>query len=219
MPGPCPPEPWHLCGDMHAALWLLPGSALPPWTVPEGVRPVSVGGRRALVTFWVDYRAGGDLAYRELLIALVVRRGRTVAATSVQAWVDDERSMAGGRRLWAIPKELADLRFETPAGSGHRRTALYARMTSRRADRREPAATALCQELLRLPLRLPLRAHLLQRRDDGTTCRVPLRVVGRPSLTRVRCRVDPHGPLGYLSGRTPVAAVSLRDFRFTVGSA
>ncbi|GGV63219.1 MULTISPECIES: acetoacetate decarboxylase family protein [Streptomyces] len=219
MPVPYPPEPWHLCGDMHAALWLLPGSVLPPWTVPEEVRPLSVGGRRALVTFWVDYRADGDLAYRELLITLVVRHGRTVAATAVQAWVDDERSMAGGRRLWAIPKQLADLRFETPVGSGHRRAALHARVTPRRAGRREPAATALCRELLRLPVRLPLRAHLLQRRDDGTTCRVPLHVVGRPSWTRVRWRVDPHGPLGYLSGRKPVAAVSLRDFRFTVGAA
>jgi len=216
MTRPYPPEPWHLRGDMHAALWSVPGHALPHWPLPEGVRAVSLSGRRLLVTFWVDYR-DGDLSYRELLVALVVRRAARPAATAVQAWVDDERSLAGGRRLWAIPKQRAAFGFHPLAPTRHRPGGLRVTMTLDGRDRQEPDASGVCQELLRLPLRLPLRAHLLQPRGDGTVCRVPLRLTGRPSATRIRLRVRPDGPLAYLANRRPLAAVSWRDFRFTIG--
>lgn len=220
MTRPCPPEPWRLRGDMHVALWLVPGDELPHWPLPEGVHAISPGGRRRLlVTFWVDYRSGGDLAYRELLVAVVVRRGARPAATAVQVWVDDERSLAGGRRLWAIPKEPATFDFQPLPLTRRGERGLRASMTPAGPAHGEPDASVLCRDLLGLPLRLPVRADLLQRRDDGTVCQVPLRLAGRPSLSRTRLRVRPGGPLAYLSGHRPVAAVSLRDFRFTVGPA
>ncbi|MGW3359313.1 acetoacetate decarboxylase family protein [Streptomyces bungoensis] len=220
MTRPYPPEPWQLRGDMHVALWLVPGDDLPHWPLPDGVHAVSPAGRRRLlVTFWVDYRSGGDLAYRELLVAIVVRRAARLAATAVQVWVDDERSLAGGRQLWAIPKERAAFDFRPLPLTRHRAGGLRAAMTTEGPAQGEPDASVLCHDLLRLPVRLPVRAHLLQRRGDGTACDVPLRLAGRPSLGRTRLRVRPDGPLAYLSGHKPVASVSLRDFRFTVGSA
>jgi acetoacetate decarboxylase len=44
---------------------------------------------------------GGTLAYHELI---VVRRPFVVS----EIYVDDERSRAGGREIWNLPKELAD---------------------------------------------------------------------------------------------------------------
>lgn len=214
-----PAEPWHLRGDMRAALWLVPCRDLPPWPLPEGARAVSLAGRSPLITFWVDYGEGGDLAYRELLVALAVRHGAGLAATAVQVWVDDERSLTGGRNLWAIPKQPAVFDFQPLPPARHRRPGVRTTMTVEAYGRQEPDASALCQELLRLPLRLPVRAHLLQPRADGTACRVPLRLTGRPSLCRIRTRVHPDGPLAYLTGHRPVAAVSLADFRFRIGPA
>ena len=222
-----PPEPWHLRGDMYTALWLVPGRDLPTWPLPEGARAVSVSGRRLLVTFWVDY-TGGDLAYRELLVAVVVRHGVRLAATAVQVWVDDERSLSGGRRLWALPKEPAVFTFTPLPPARHHLGGLHATVTASGPvggmdfasgpARQEPHASVVSRDLLRLPLRVPVRAHLLQPRGDGTDCRVPLRLAGRPSVSRLRMRVRRDGPLAYLAGRRPIAAASLRDFRFTVGS-
>jgi hypothetical protein len=202
---------------MHAALWFVPRRTLPPWPLPAGAEAVSLAGRNLLVTFWVDYK-GGDLAYHELLVALVVRRAAGVAATAVQAWVDDERSLTGGRQLWAIPKEPAAFAFRPLVRTRRRPGGLRATMTLDGRTQQEPDASGACQELLRFPLRVPFQAHLLQPRADGTVCRVPLRVTGRPSMSRLRLRVRPGGPLAYLAGRRPAAAVSLRDFRFVIGS-
>jgi hypothetical protein len=46
---------------------------------------------------------GGTLAYHELIVA---RRPFVVS----EIYVDDERSRAGGREIWNLPKELADFR-------------------------------------------------------------------------------------------------------------
>ncbi|WP_369208090.1 acetoacetate decarboxylase family protein, partial [Streptomyces sp. PU-14G] len=128
-----PAEPWHLRGEMYLSLWSVPVNALPAWSLPPGVRPLVARGRCAVVTFWVDYSAAGDLSYRELLVALAVRhtgrRGHRegpraaggpgrLGGTAVAAWVDSERALAGGRALWGIPKEPGRFSFE-PAGSLH----------------------------------------------------------------------------------------------------
>ncbi|WP_411573441.1 acetoacetate decarboxylase family protein [Streptomyces fradiae] len=107
----CPPPPWRLRGTAHAALWLVPEDRLPPWPMAPGARPLRFGRRRAVVVFWVDYRPGGTLAYRELLVAVAVRHGTAIGGCAVEAWVDDPRSVAAGRALWGIPKRLAALSF------------------------------------------------------------------------------------------------------------
>ncbi|MFF9632115.1 acetoacetate decarboxylase family protein [Streptomyces fradiae] len=106
-----PPPPWHLRGTAHAALWLVPEDRLPPWPLAPGVRPLRFGRRRVVGVFWVDYRPGGTLAYRELLVALAVRHGTAIGGCAVEAWVDDPRSVEAGRALWGIPKRLAVLSF------------------------------------------------------------------------------------------------------------
>jgi len=101
-----PNPPWRLRGRAFAAAWF--SRALDPaLAVPADWQPLAIGGRRLIGAIWADWRPGGDLAYHELAVGLVVRRGPALAVTLPWIWVDSETSRAGGRALWAIPKDLA----------------------------------------------------------------------------------------------------------------
>ncbi|MEU1006477.1 acetoacetate decarboxylase family protein [Streptomyces tibetensis] len=205
---PFPPSPWHLTGDMIVSLWRVPVGELPPWSLPSGTRPWIVRRRATLVTFWVDYRPGGVLTYREFLIALVVRHGRRLAASTVAAWVDDERSLAGGRALWGIPKERGAI-------------TLHAEGRSARGELTVPGTPTVrltYRDVLRLPCRLPARAHLFQQLPDGEECRVPMRISGQPALGRGRVMTGAEDPLSALGRHRPLLSLALRDFRSVVGS-
>ncbi|MFJ8593310.1 acetoacetate decarboxylase family protein [Streptomyces sp. NPDC093598] len=204
---PFPPSPWHLTGDMIVSLWRVPPGDLPSWPLPPGVRPWVVRRRATLATFWVDYRPGGALAYREFLIALAVRHGHRLAAGTVAAWVDDEQSLAGGRALWGIPKELGTITFR--ADGRNARVELTTAGT--------PPVRLTYRDVLRLPFRLPAHGHLIQQLSDGTVCRVPMRISGRPALGRSRVTAAGEAPLSVLTRHRPLLTVALRDFRSTVG--
>ncbi|MFF9030689.1 acetoacetate decarboxylase family protein [Streptomyces iakyrus] len=225
---PFPPSPWHLTGDMVVSLWRVPADDLPPWPLPGGVRPWVVRRRATVLTFWVDYRPGGVLAYREFLIALAVRHGRGLAGSTVAAWVDDERSLAGGRAVWGIPKEPGVIALGADGRGGR------GELT---ADGMPPVRVTY-RDVLRLPFRLPARAHLVQRLPDGTECRVPMRISGRPALGRSGVTTGAGGrgqlldgsagrqsgvalgasaALSVLARHRPLLSLAVRDFRGTVG--
>ncbi|PNG23553.1 acetoacetate decarboxylase family protein [Streptomyces cahuitamycinicus] len=205
---PFPPSPWHLTGDMVVSLWRVPADDLPPWPLPRGVRPWVVRRRASLLTFWVDYRPGGVLAYREFLIAMAVRHGRRLTGSTVAAWVDDEQSLAGGRALWGIPKEQGAI---TLGADGRR---IRGELTAAGL----PSVRVAYRDVLRLPLRLPARARLVQQRADGTECRVPMRISGRPALGRSRVTTGADAPLSVLARHRPLLSLAVREFRSRVGS-
>ncbi|MFJ4821292.1 acetoacetate decarboxylase family protein [Streptomyces sp. NPDC088801] len=204
---PSPPSPWHLTGDMVVSLWRVPADDLPPWPLPRGVCPWVVRRRATLLTFWVDYRPGGVLAYREFLIALAVRQGLRVTGSTVAAWVDDEQSLAGGRALWGIPKEQGAITLDADGRS------IRGELTAAGL----PSVRVAYRDVLRLPLRLPARAHLVQQRADGTQCRVPMRISGRPALGRSRVTTGADAPLSVLARHRPLLSLAVRDFRSRVG--
>ncbi|GAA2280026.1 hypothetical protein GCM10010234_16030 [Streptomyces hawaiiensis] len=123
------------------------------------------------------------------------------------AWVDDEQSLAGGRALWGIPKELGTI-------------TLRAEGRSARGELNTPGTSAVrltYRDVLRLPCRLPARARLVQQSSDGTECRVPLRISGRPALGRGHVTTGPEDLLSVLGRHRPLFSFALRDFRSVVG--
>jgi hypothetical protein len=193
-----PPEPWHLRGRMHVSVWLVPPAALPPH--PQGLTapPLRLGGRVPVGAAWVTYQPGGVLSYRELLAARLVRdRGRP-RATITEIWVDSEASRDGGRALWGIPKDLAELATDSPMSA-------------------PGIARAVLRPGLRIPGRWPVSLRLLQLlhgqpKTTGVRGRTAIRL-GRADWTPA-----PDGPLGYLSGRRPLLTVTLTDFDIRFGS-
>ncbi len=54
------------------------------------------------------YGAGSTLEYSELIVVGgVVRQGTSVGAWITHIYVDSEASVAGGREIWGLPKQLA----------------------------------------------------------------------------------------------------------------
>jgi hypothetical protein len=199
-----PPEPWHLRGQLHLSLWLLPAADVPP--LPPALRPtvrvLTIAGRAVVGTAWVGYQAGSVLEYRELLAAVAVRRGLRPAVTITHIWVDSESSRDGGRELWGIPKDLATLTVATGAGGVSTASGIAESMiqSGRRALGRWPFRFSLVQEL------------------DGRPAVSPVRGSSRLHRARITWSGVSGGPLGWLAGRRPLLSLSFRDFRMVFGA-
>jgi acetoacetate decarboxylase len=160
---------------------------------------------------FVHYREGGVLAYRELLVARLVRDGAVPRVRITDIWVDSRTSLEGGRTLWAIPKELADLHQRTRRVGPVTRTAWSARVAG------TPIAAAGFTATPGVAPRSPLFFTVFQQREEGTP--VVAHVTG--SARSLPCaggwRFGTDGPLAWMRGRRAVASFLLSDFRVTFG--
>ena len=170
---------------------------------------------------FVDYAPGGTLSYRELLVARLVRDGVVPRVRITDIWVDSEASRDGGRSLWAIPKELAELHVTSrPVGPATR--------TGCDANLNGSAIAAARFTAARVPsLRTPFAFTVSQ--EVGDRDLAGRNVTDRPALLTgvagtsrnlpVSSRWDfgADGPLAWLHGRTPVGSFVLGDFRLTFG--
>lgn len=200
-----PPQPWRLAGQADLSLWRVPARALP--RVPRGIRPITVAGQALVGTAWIDYQPPGRLRYHELLCAVAVHNGGRPAVCVTEIWVDSKVSLAGGRELWAIPKEMATLDFG-PTGD----------FTATDQNTGDWIATARFVRRAAAPARLPTAFQVAQSTGTGVR-RSPVASTARPVAARAAWRINPAGPLGYLAGRKPVGSAALADFDMTFGSA
>ncbi|MET9101196.1 acetoacetate decarboxylase family protein [Streptomyces antibioticus] len=199
-----PDEPWHLAGQMYLSLWAVRRAAIPP--VAPGLRPLTVAGRGLVGAAWVVYENDSVLHYSELLRAVLVRDGARARVCVTDIWVDSEASMAGGRALWGIPKEMAAFDAERTDGG--------ASFTARTGQ--GVLATGRCIERGRLPGRWPL-AYKVAQSLDGRIKTSPVR--SRAELRRARAEwTAPAGsPVAALGDRPPLISLALRDFTLRFG--
>jgi hypothetical protein len=204
-----PPEPWSLRGRLYLSAFAVPRSALST----AAARPVPLGPRALVGVAWVRYEPGGVLHYQELLSAVLVHdRGRPrVSITEI--WVDSTASRDGGRELWAIPKELADLTIRTGPGGG----TVAAAIRPGPGDLSAPIGSASFRPGIGLPGRWPLRLTLVQALE-GRLRRTPVRGRAGVRLGGSTWRMNARGPLGYLAGRRPLVTLTIADFRMTFGA-
>lgn len=110
-----PPAPWHTHGHAVMQPYLVDARSL---HLPAGFEPVTIGGRVVGVLGLVVYEPPSPLVYAELVwmpcmvtVATEARRARGYYVDKM--YVDSDDSLAGGRELWALPKQKA--RFELGA--------------------------------------------------------------------------------------------------------
>lgn len=198
-----PPEPWRMAGDASISAWYLPADEAP--AVPAGVEPLIVAGRVLVLAAWVRYRAPSPLTYDELLAAVAVRSGRRIAGTITDIWVDSEASLAGGRELWGIQKDMAA--FDVNEGRA---------FTASAATAEDWITTAAFKVRTGLPWAPPSRATIVQAFDGGLK-HTPVRVRAKPRPATASWNPNPDGPLGYLAARTPFFSMRMDEFDMTFG--
>ncbi|SEQ87448.1 Acetoacetate decarboxylase (ADC) [Lentzea xinjiangensis] len=187
-----PPEPWHLRGSLVISVFRVPRDEVPDGHLPVGARLLTVAGNAFVAVAFVSYEPGGVLSYEELLVATPVWDRGAVAVSVPQIWVDSEASRQGGRELWAIPKELA------------------------RFGRGSSIAAVAATGGVPLPGRWRLAGTIAQCLA-GRDARARAAMSGRVGLARAAWLFPAAGPLGYLTGRTPLVSLTMRDMRLTFG--
>lgn len=195
-----PPAPWH----MHGQLWLTIVKV--PTAVDER-RPAGMYG-----VAMVDYQDPSPLTYGELLVGRVVK-GPVKGVTITDIWVDSPASLAGGRAIWAIPKELCDFTLESSHSGPLARTAWT--MSTGGTE----IASATFSDVSRLAPRTPFKADTWQPGieetgyDDRSS---PLSGSAKALLCRGRWDFNPLGPLAWLHGCRQLASFRMVDFNMVV---
>ena len=161
---------------------------------------------------FVDYVEGSVLTYRELLVARLVRDGMVPRVHVTDIWVDSPASREGGRSLWAIPKDLAELHVVERGAGPTLRASCDANING------SPVAAARFTAARAALLRTPFRFTTSQVREDGERVVTPVSGTSRNMPVHGRWDFGTDGPLAWLSGRTPVASFRLGDVRMTFGA-
>ncbi|HEX7303091.1 acetoacetate decarboxylase family protein [Lentzea sp.] len=171
-----------------------------------GVVPLSLFGRVLVVSAFVDYDETGLLAYRELMVGVVVRKGLRPGLSITDIWVDDATSRRGARAMWGIPKEMADFRLVAdPRLNATASSAGRVLASAEELPRRSPA----------LPVRL---TTAVWQSLAGAAVRTELGTAARVRLTRLRWRVTPDSPLTWLTATRPFLHLAVTDLRMRFGS-
>lgn len=108
-----PSPPWTLKGFALQTLQLVDRAQARPF-VPPGLEIVSVLPGKTLGGLYLSYYGeGSDLTYSELIVIPALTRYRMKLGFWVShIYVDNPDSMAGGRAIWGMPKEMAQFAWE-----------------------------------------------------------------------------------------------------------
>jgi hypothetical protein len=108
-----PQTPWQLQGYAFQAVQLVDTHRVRPLIPPE-LDILSVWPGKTLGGIYLSaYQSGSVLEYNELIVvaALVSYRGKFGSWIS-HIYVDSPDSVAGGREIWGLPKELAEFTWD-----------------------------------------------------------------------------------------------------------
>jgi hypothetical protein len=178
---------------------------MPPGTMPASLCPSWIDPRKGLTlaAAFVDYRAGGQLVYREFLVSTT--NAALTSGTILRIWVDSEASLAGGRQLWGIPKELAS--FEITHG---------ARPSCSISVGGQPVASYTFKPFLTLPGRWRL-PNTVRQELDGVARRTRSQFRTRLQLGSGKLDVPESSPVAFLRNGRVLAHSAMRDFTVSFG--
>ncbi|GAB3858188.1 acetoacetate decarboxylase family protein [Nocardioides maradonensis] len=193
-----PPAPWQMHGSMWLSVFRL-GRAIDE-RHPAGIYGLAL----------VDYQEPSPLTYGELLLARSMKnRAGKSAVTITDIWVDSPASMAGGRELWAIPKELCDFDFV----SSHRGPLTSTEWTA--SIERRPIVEASFTDVSRAAPRVPFTGLVEQPGipDHPEVADVTMKGTAKALPCRAHWHFNADGPLGFLRGARQLGSFRMSGFR------
>ena len=107
-----PPAPWTLKGHAFQTLHLVAKENALPF-VPRELEIIELIPGKTLGGIYLSaYQSGSILAYNELIVvAAYVRYDNKIGAWISHIYVDNLDSLAGGREIWGLPKEMAEFNW------------------------------------------------------------------------------------------------------------
>jgi acetoacetate decarboxylase len=104
-----PPAPWQLQGYAIQTLHLVEIDRIRS-LIPPQLEIVAVLPGKTLGSIYIsEYQSGSVLTYNELIVApALVKHHRQVGGWISHIYVDNLDSVAGGREIWGLPKEMAE---------------------------------------------------------------------------------------------------------------
>ncbi|KRA37523.1 MULTISPECIES: acetoacetate decarboxylase family protein [unclassified Nocardioides] len=195
-----PPAPWH----MHGSLWLS------VFRIAEDVDERHPAGTYGVAL--VSYEEPSPLTYHELLLARTTKAADGKGAVTItDIWVDSAASQAGGRELWAIPKQLCDFDME----SSFRGPLTSTDWTA--LDQRRPIADATFTDLSRAAPRVPFTGRVVQPgiAEHPETANVVMKGSAKALPCRARWSFASDGPLGFLGQARQLGSLRMSSFRLS----
>lgn len=193
-----PPAPWH----MHGSLWL---SVFRLGHDVDAHHPAGTYG-----VALVSYEEPSPLTYHELLLARTTKNSAGKGAVTItDIWVDSPASQAGGRALWAIPKELCDFDLDTSF-----RGPVTSTDWSASVERR-PIAEASFTDVSRAALRVPFTGLVEQPGipEHPETADVVMKGTAKALPCRGRWTFAADGPLGFMREARQLGSFRMAGFR------
>lgn len=195
---PYPPAPWH----MHGSLWLS------VFRVSEDVDERHPAGQYGVAL--VSYEEPSPLTYHELLVARTTKNDDGKGAVTItDIWVDSAASQAGGRELWAIPKQLCDFDME----SSFRGPVTSTDWTA--LDNRRPIVDASFTDVSRAAPRVPFTGRVVQPgiAEHPETANVVMKGNAKALPCRARWSFASDGPLAFLGDARQLGSFRMSSFR------
>lgn len=111
-----PSAPWHLNGFALLSLHWVDVEQVQSF-IPDGLSIVSVfPGKTLGCLYFSAYTQDSVLEYNELIVApALLNHGGKVGSWISHIYVDNEDSVAGGREIWGLPKEMAEFSWANSA--------------------------------------------------------------------------------------------------------
>ncbi|OWY64471.1 acetoacetate decarboxylase [cyanobacterium TDX16] len=197
-----PQAPWTLQGYAYQTLQLLECDRVRP-LIPSELNLVSVfPGKTVGGIYLSNYGAGSVLEYSELIVvAGFVSYGAKIGGWVSHIYVDNPDSVAGGREIWGLPKEIADFTWTDR------------NVTVRQGDR------ILCclkshQQNFGLPI--PLGASSFSSLNSNLLL-FPAQLKARLGLVSSQLEIPPESPFGGLDLGQPWLTVHADQMELTVG--
>ncbi len=193
-----PPAPWH----MHGSLWLS------VFRLGEAVDERHPAGTYGVAL--VSYEEPSPLTYHELLLARTTKNSAGKGAVTItDIWVDSAASQAGGRALWAIPKQLCDFDME----SGFRGPVTSTAWTA--SAERRPIVEASFTDVSRAAVRMPFTGLVEQPgiEEHPETADVVMKGNAKALPCRGRWSFAADGPLGFMRGARQLGSFRMASFR------
>lgn len=108
-----PSAPWILRGVALQSLYAIDMTQVRPLIPPELEIVTVFPGKTLGGVYVARYEQGSSLEYSELIaVAAIVRSGWQWGGWISHIYVDNPDSVAGGREIWHLPKELATFKWQ-----------------------------------------------------------------------------------------------------------